>query len=705
MRRSVRGTVAALAAGIVASAGLVTGVATAAHADPVCTLQSPSGAIQHVISIQFDNVHFTRDNPNVPSDLEQMPNLLGFLESNGTLLTNHHTPLISHTGNDILTTLTGVYGDRHGVPVANSYKYWLPNGKVDTGLSFAYWTDPLADPAFPNPPSDSLPNMLSSGGLNAPAPWVPFTRAGCNVGQVATANTVLENLNPDVPDFFGVGSPQDQERLNNPDQASADFVGIGVHCAAGATLCSSANGGVADKLSDEPGGYTGYQTLIGNAYVAPQISPGGPMTDLDGNVIQSPQGYDGFPGFDGMSASVSLSYVAAMQEHGVPITYAYISDAHDAHPNGPDYGPGEAGYEAALHSYDNAFGEFFTRLANDGINSSNTLFVITADENDHFVGGPASPAGCDGVNTPCTYTQKGEVDGQMTGLLATETGDTTQFAVHSDSAPTVYVTGNPAPNDPSTRQFERDLNLLWAKNPITGQIDAITHYMADPVEERILHMVTADPKRTPTLTLFGNENYFLFTGAPNCSTPCVSLDPKFGWNHGDVDPDITTTWLGLVGPGVQNLGVDGQVWSDHTDIRPTILALTGLTDDYVSDGRVLSEVLDPSALPLGIAGNQPGFEQLAAAYKQLNACVGQFGLDSLAVDTEALTSATADDLLYTKLESKLAALGAQRDVVASKIRSLLNAAGFNGSTLSASTVSSYVKQANALLKKMHKLAS
>src|SRR6266849_3798296 len=41
-----------------------------------CQLHSANGVIQHVIYIQFDNTHFTRDNPNVPSDLEQMPNLL-----------------------------------------------------------------------------------------------------------------------------------------------------------------------------------------------------------------------------------------------------------------------------------------------------------------------------------------------------------------------------------------------------------------------------------------------------------------------------------------------------------------------------------------------------------------------------------------------------------------------------------------------------
>src|SRR5262249_14339362 len=159
-----------------------------------------------------------------------------------------------------------------------------------------------------------------------------------------------------------------------------------------------------------------YLGLFGNKYVAPQISPNGPLTDLNGNVIKDSSGNPGFPGFDGMSAAVSLSYVAQMQEHGVPVTYAYISDAHDAHPSGPAFGPGQAGYVAALKSYNDAFGKFFTRLANDGINQSNTLFVFTADEGDHFVGGAPSPANCDGVTVPCTYSQIGELNGNLAGL-------------------------------------------------------------------------------------------------------------------------------------------------------------------------------------------------------------------------------------------------------------------------------------------------
>src|SRR3989442_6779034 len=156
-----------------------------------CQLKSAKGNIQHVIYVQFDNTHFTRDNPNVPSDLEQMPNLLNFIENNGVLLSNHHTPLIAHTATDILTSLTGVYGDHHGVPVSNSFRYFNPDGTSNPGVSFAYWTAPIFDPST-STPTDTTFNMLTADGHNAPAPWVAFTPAGCNVGGVSTASTILE---------------------------------------------------------------------------------------------------------------------------------------------------------------------------------------------------------------------------------------------------------------------------------------------------------------------------------------------------------------------------------------------------------------------------------------------------------------------------------------------------------------------------------
>ncbi|TMF45738.1 MAG: hypothetical protein E6I32_12760 [Chloroflexi bacterium] len=671
--------------------------------DNGCHLNSAGDNIHHVIYLQFDNVHFTRDNPNVPSDLEQMPNLLNFIESNGVLLSNHHTPLIAHTATDILTSLTGVYGDRHGVPVSNSFRYFNPDGTSNLGVSFAYWTDPIFDPTTSSP-TDTKFNMLSTSGKNAPAPWVPYTRAGCNFGAAGTANIELENTSVDIPVVFGANSPQAQEVKNNPNQASADFIGVAVHCAKGNGLCSSANTGKPDVLPNEPGGYNGYMGLFGHKYVAPQISPSGPLTDLNGNVIKDPSSGDiGFPGFDGMSAAVSLSYVASMQEHGIPVTYAYISDAHDNHVTGNAFGPGEAGYVAQLKSYDDAFGKFFERLEKDGINNSNTLFVVTADENDHFVGGAPSPAGCDGVNVPCTYSQIGEVSGNLTGLLATQQGNTTPFKVHADSAPVFYITGNPARDAAITRDLERAVNKLTAVNSYTGKTDTLTKFLADPVEMKLLHMITADPARTPSFTMFADPNYFLSTGAPSCSPPCVSIGVGFAWNHGDVAPDVNTTWLGLVGPGVRHQGVEGDIWSDHTDIRPTILALLGLKDDYQHEGRVLVEALDNSALPESLRDSRGIFVQLAQVFKQINAPVGELGLESLRISTKALASNSSGDSTYVQLENKLSHITDQRNDIGGNMLKLLEGAAFHNQPINPGQANRLIEQGQELLEQVENL--
>ena len=47
----------------------------AATAGTSCHL---GNGVKHVVTLMFDNVHYFRDNPNVPSDLQQMPNLLNF---------------------------------------------------------------------------------------------------------------------------------------------------------------------------------------------------------------------------------------------------------------------------------------------------------------------------------------------------------------------------------------------------------------------------------------------------------------------------------------------------------------------------------------------------------------------------------------------------------------------------------------------------
>ncbi|MBV9381117.1 MAG: hypothetical protein JO242_10650, partial [Streptosporangiaceae bacterium] len=242
----------ALALGLLAAPAAAT-AARAAGAGPraasagngrACALGADRN-VKHVIYLQFDNTHFSRDNPHVPSDLEQMPNLLRFITGNGTLISHEHTPLIAHTADDIVTSESGLYGDRHGMPVANEYNYYTPSGGTDTAGSFAYWQDPIVDYSTSSgaPAGDHTTTLVGQSGKTPPAPWVSYTRVGCDFGSVAAADTELENTTPDVPLVFGPNSPDAREAENhNPTaqaKAVADYEGLSVHCAKGSAVCAA----------------------------------------------------------------------------------------------------------------------------------------------------------------------------------------------------------------------------------------------------------------------------------------------------------------------------------------------------------------------------------------------------------------------------------------------------------------------------------
>jgi hypothetical protein len=727
--------------------------------------------VKHVIEITFDNVHFNRDNPNVLSDLEQMPALQNFITSQGTMLSNNHTPLIAHTADDSITNYSGLYGDRHGQGIGNNYETYNANGSVTAKSSFAYWTGTYGLDTFPNQPYSANVPAAGAAPATPPAPWAPFTRAGCDVGDVSTANMVLENVNPDLQNVFGAGSPE-VAQLNadttDPfkDPEVADYLGLGVHCAQADSFCSTAQAtkfgqsspsstAVTDSLPDEPGGYTGFQAVFGHKYLQsqlaqaansgvnrvvnghtyPVVNAAGNLVDLNGNELDGgflPPGTPGFPGFGPISAAQSLAYMADMQETGVPVTYGYISDAHEkktgqtgcSNSRTPQ-GPGDPCYKANLAAYNTAFATFFQRLADDGIDASNTLFVITADEGDHFaganVGRSVDPtANCTGTPGTLGYTCSypagtlGEQAINIHGLLQNQLGNSTPF-YNEPQGNSVFITGNPGPNDATTRQLERDFANAQANNTYDANAaQNITQYEADPAVEQLLHFVNADPNRTPSFTVFPKPDFFLSSGTSdscgagtsqaNAATKCSSINKGFAWDHGYYAPEIDNTWVGIVGPGVAHKGVDGSAaadgpnsadgsnsnpqlvtavnnsgtWADHTDIRPTIMALTGLKDDYVSDGRVLTEDL---TIAPGATGDKK-FQPLAACYKQLNSSVGRFGTDLLVADTAALkTGSSTDDSAYQAVASQIKTLGAQRDALATTIKNDLFAAEFDGTSI------------------------
>src|SRR4051812_5040454 len=728
---------AVLAAGIAALVAVqmagAKGPKQAGAVGPPCHLKN---GVKHVINIVFDNVHFSRDNPNVPSDLEQMPHLLNFLKQNGTVFSNSHTPLIAHTADDSLSIYTGLYGDRHGQPLSNSYKTYNPDGSTDPATSFTYWTSPIIDtktnPPAPNP-VDTTPSMAYAGGGVTPAPWVPFTRAGCTVGNFSTANMVLENAAVDVPTVFGPNSPEAMETASNPDNFKdiqvAEYIGEAVHCARGAAICADSSRPLDDVLPTEPRGYHGYKALFGAKYIAPAIGGGpdhfsdsgyrvtdsnGNLVDLDGHTIAEP--FTGTPGFSGFNptATQSLAVLADMQEAGIPVTYGYISDLHEKKSDprigctptansataGRPVGPGDSCYVANAQHYDDAFQTFFQRLEADGITPANTLFVISSEENDQFAGANVgraiqpTPAGCDGVNTPCNYPSGtiGELQANVKALLSGSPSANTQFDIEPQGA-SIYVHGNPATDDPAVRQLERDTAAMTNPHDTYSGVnnERIVDYQAGALEQRVLHMQTRDPLRFPTYTLFPKPDYFFSTsGSP------VSIFSNFAYDHGYYSPNIDVTWVGLAGKGVKVNGLDGPepdqgnqpsdpesthtvpqasqigTWVEETDIRPTMLDLLGLQDDYESDGHVITQAVQHVSRALAATA------QLAAGYDQIESSVGQFGTDTLIADTKALASGTSsDDSAYQTEQQTLLKLANDRDRVVSKIKKVLNEATHN----------------------------
>ena len=238
-----------------------------------------------------------------------------------------------------------------------------------------------------------------------------------------------------------------------------------------------------------------------------------------------------------------------------------------------------------------------------------------------------------------------------------------------------------------------------------GATEKVAYQLADPVEEKILHFVSADAARTPTLTAFSGEDSYITGGAANCSKPCVFTSSGFAWNHGGILADMQNIFSAYVGPGVSARGIDSRTWTDQVDARPTLLALAGLHDDYAVDGRVLTEILNPKALPASLNHNRAELARLGQLYKQITAADGKFAEDTLAISTKALVSGTAtDDRTYQRLESVLIWLDNARDRLSQQISAALLGAAFDHRPVSRRDAASLSARASLLLAVTHGLS-
>jgi hypothetical protein len=182
----------------------------------------------------------------------------------------------------------------------------------------------------------------------------------------------------------------------------------------------------------------------------------------------------------------------------------------------------------------------------------------------------------------------------------------------------------------------------------------------------------------------------------------VCQSTGFAWDHGDYAAEINTNYAAFAGPGVKQLGLDGPAasqgpssagadsgqivvsdqhlpgpWVDETDIRPTLLYLAGLRDDYESDGRVITQILAHPDRAL----SDPAVTTLGECYKQLNSSVGQFGAATLTAATNGVDSTSPGDATYLHVNQALTGLDKVRDALAIKIKGELSAAAFSGTPI------------------------
>jgi hypothetical protein len=202
--------------------------------------------------------------------------------------------------------------------------------------------------------------------------------------------------------------------------------------------------------------------------------------------------------------------------------------------------------------------------------------------------------------------------------------------------------------------------------------------------------------------LFADPDYFFTSSSPapkSCTlaplSSCFAETRNFAWNHGNFQEDIVRTWLGIVGPGVRHEGVTDTLFTDHTDVRPTLLSLAGLDDDYAHDGRVIFEVLDDHALPHAVRNQEETLHRLAVAYKNINAPVGPLGLKSLKVATDGMTGT---DVHYAAVTDRIQDLTAARDRIAGAMIAMLEGAAFANRQVDEEQAERLIESAEELLR-------
>ena len=539
--------------------------------------------------------------------------------------------------------------------------------------SFKYWTD-LTDDVNTPPTDANYRNDQREAAKNAPAPWVPFTRAGCDVGRDrAREHRAREHRHrPDRRHDQGL-----RHRLARVERGRRVERGPGRHAArtsrrptssASAStahrprrVCGATRTPRRTRCPTSRAATPASRALFGAKYVNPVISrrraPMRQRTPRKATPDQRPVGHRGFPGFDGMFATTTLSLRRAdagvrdpghVRLHlGRPRPARRLPGASTSRTR-----PARPATSSSCTTTTSPSSQFFDRLAADGINKSNTLFVFTVDEGDHFAGSQPEQPGCDGVTVAVRLRHEpGRRDQRQPAAACSRRSTATTR--RSPSTPTMRrtstSTGNPARTDRGRRGTSSGRWPAAAGlNPYTGaDADDIMVALADQVEDEDaahghrrsaadadLHAV----RRSGLVLLRSRRRattcatHAACASIPRADEPELRVEPRRHPGRDRHRPGPATS-----GRASRTSATTDSVWTDHTDHRPTHADAArpeGRLPDRRPGGR--REIADENALPVSLRVHHPSVEQLAASYKQLMASFGTFSMDTLTASTHAL---------------------------------------------------------------------
>ena len=554
------------------------------------------------------------------------------------------------------------------------------------------------------------PSLGGTGAVrNAPAPWVPYTRAGCDVGNVGVANTVLENNNSiifktgtssvfatdptgDMTKVFGEGSPEWNEGKDSQlapagtaarAKAQTDFVGIAIHCATPAAASATRTRRTPrpdDSLPDEARRLRRLQGALRREVRRTRRSTTAARASTTRTGSRSPTSSTSAASRASTGCSRRTRSARsrrcrrpASRSRSATSPTRTTGTASPARSTTPT-GPARPATSSSSRTTTRRSRDFFARLQSDGITKDNSLFVVTVEEGDHFAGTAPDDPRATASPTPCTYSNGHvtEVNGDLKRLVATYNashGTSRDDELQRPLATWRRTSTSPAirPGTPPTaRTLEKAMSDMTVTNPLlgpaaeavrrdgrSGRGEVTPHGHGRPGADADVHAVRPGrllPQRVRRRDAVRRATTSNCVFLPNDGAP----NQTFAWNHGGIQPEIAHDLDRLGRARASRRRAETDKVLDRPHRHPADDALAARAEGRLRVRRPRRHRVPEGRRRAEVARRQGRSRISARCTSRSTRRSAHFSMNTLCASTGALASNTPGDTTYTNTETALA---------------------------------------------------